>query len=58
MEQSDLKRLVRKIDELTKKPTETYDKVHSDSGVKLVSQIAKFALANKAYRFQISSFIP
>ena len=56
MEQSELiKRLEKKIDELTKKPTEA---VTSDSGVTMASQVAKFAAANKASGFQASSATP
>lgn len=48
MEQSELiKRLEQQVDELTKKPTEALDKVTSDSGFTMASQVAKFAAANK-----------
>lgn len=59
MEQSELiKRLEQQIDELTKKPTEALDKVTSDSGVTMASQVAKFAAANKISGFQASSSTP
>lgn len=53
IEQSELiKQLEKKIDKLTKKPTEV---ITSDCGGIIASQVAKCAAANKAFGFQASS---
>lgn len=46
-----IKWLKKKINKLTKKPKK---EIISNFGSTIISQIAKFSTANKAYRFQIS----